>query len=178
MTSFRARVLGSTLVVVTAGSLLHFAWEWSGRDPVVAVFAATNESTWEHLKMAFWPALLLSPLQRLRYGRMPGLLPATAIRSLLPPVLIVALFHGYTWILGSHHLAADIATFVVAVFTGELLGHGVMARSSGPGARVASAMAVTLAVIAFATLSFVPPDWFLFDDPTRRGPGAATGVVH
>lgn len=45
----RGRAVGSTLIVVTLGSLLHFAWSWSGRSPIVAVFAATNESTWEHL---------------------------------------------------------------------------------------------------------------------------------
>ena len=92
------------------GSLLHFAWEWSDRNPVVAVIAATNESTWEHLKMAFWPALLISPIQRWRYGALPGWLVGTAIRVLMPPVLIVALFYGYTSVLGTNHLVLDIGT--------------------------------------------------------------------
>lgn len=63
------RSLVSAIVVIAVGSLLHFAWEWSGRSAVVAVFAATNESTWEHLKLAFWPALALAPLQHGKRGR-------------------------------------------------------------------------------------------------------------
>ena len=46
----------SAIIVISSGSLLHFTWEWSGHSTVVAVFAATNESTWEHLKLAFWRA--------------------------------------------------------------------------------------------------------------------------
>jgi hypothetical protein len=159
-------------VVVTIGSLLHFAWAWSGRSSIVAIFAATNESTWEHLKMAFWPAFLLSPIQRRFYGKLPGWLPATAIRSLLPPVLIVVFFYGYTSVLGTNHLAIDVATFIVAVFIGELLGHSVMPRRTAALVRVAAAAALMIAVVAFSTLSFIRPEWFLFEDPL----GGAHGV--
>ena len=159
------RVLGSTLAVVTIGSLLHFAWDWSGRNSVVAIFAAMNESTWEHLKMAFWPALLLSPLQRWMYGAMPGLLAATAVRTLLPPALIVVLFHGYTALAGTNHLVLDIAIFVVAVFAGELVGHRLMPRRPTSRVRVAAAVALVVALAAFSTLSCVRPSSFLFADP-------------
>jgi hypothetical protein len=152
-------------VVVAIGSLLHFAWAWSGRNSIVAVFAAINESTWEHLKMAFWPALLLSPIQRWLYGALPGWLLAAAICSLVPPLLIILLFYGYTSILGENHIALDIATFAVAVFFGELLGHLVMPKRTPAGLRVAAAGVLLVAVVAFSTLSFGPPSWFLFEDP-------------
>ena len=42
----------STIVVIAVGSLLHFAWQWSGRSPVVAVFAATNDRAVNH-RIAF-----------------------------------------------------------------------------------------------------------------------------
>lgn len=161
----RGRAVGSTLIVVTLGSLLHFAWSWSGRSPIVAVFAATNESTWEHLKLAFWPALVLAPFQWRIYGHPPGWLPATAIRSLLPSVLIVALFYGYSAVVGGHYLGADIATFVVAVFGGELVGHALMPRRATAAARIAAAAALGLAILAFATLSFHPPSCLLFAEP-------------
>lgn len=169
----RKRVIASTLVVVMVGSLLHFAWAWSGRSSIVAVFAATNESTWEHLKIAFWPALLLSLFHRWFYGTLPGWLIATAICSLLPPLLIVGLFYGYTALLGTNHIALDIATFVVAVFAGELLGHSVMAARTVLGLRVAAVAVLMIAVVAFSTLSFKPPSWFLFKDPLGRAHGAA-----
>ena len=31
------------------GTLLHFVYEWTGGNRVVAAFSAINESTWEHM---------------------------------------------------------------------------------------------------------------------------------
>lgn len=166
------RAFVSAIVVISAGSLLHFAWEWSGRSTVVAVFAATNESTWEHLKLAFWPALALTPLQREIYGSRPGWLPATAIRCLLPSLVIVALFYGYTALFGSHYLAADIAIFALAIFAGEFLGHAMLSRELGSVARMGTLGLLILATVLFSTLTFRPPNAFLFHEPPASRPGA------
>jgi hypothetical protein len=166
------RVLVSALVVISLGSLLHFAWEWSGRNPLVAVVAATNESTWEHLKLAFWPALLVALVQRRVYGGPPGWLPATVLRVLIPPLLIVLLFYGYVGIMGAHQLWVDIAIFVLAVVVGEVVGHAVMWMRPGLGTRVGAGLLLVTSTAAFATLSFRPPAFFLFVDPTEEGTGA------
>lgn len=166
----KIRVAGSTLAVVVLGVVLHFAWEWSGRSSVVAVVAAVNESTWEHLKLAFWPALLLTPIQRRLYGPAPGWLTAAAAWSLLPPVLIVVVFYGYTEVLGTHYLAADIATFVIAVFVGELAGHAMLPMRGTPAVRASAIVALTIAAVAFATLTFAPPPYFLFEVPAGSRP--------
>ena len=61
--------LAGIVFIIILGSLLHFTFEFSGGNPVVGVFSAVNESIWEHLKLAFWPAILfalieLVPLRR------------------------------------------------------------------------------------------------------------------
>ena len=165
------RTFWSAIVVITAGSLLHFAWEWTDRSSVVAVVAATNESTFEHLKLAFWPALALAALQRRIYGRSPGWLPATAIRCLLPSLMIVGLFYGYTALIGSHHLAADITVFALAIFAGEFLGHAVLNREFGSKARLGAFGLLAIATVLFSTLTLKPPDFFLFREPTTSGIG-------
>jgi hypothetical protein len=170
----RLRIVVSTLVVITIGSLLHFAWEWSARSPAVAIFAATNESTWEHLKLAFWPAFVVGLVQRRLYCRPPGWIVATALRTLTPPILIVLLFYGYIALLGRNFLLLDISVFVVAVFAGECLGHGAMWTQMRLGVRVGAGVVLAMAVVAFATLSFRPPACFLFEDPTQRVHEAAT----
>lgn len=156
------RSLVSAVIVICAGSLLHFAWDWSDRSPVVAVFAATNESTWEHLKLAFWPALALASIQRTIYGSLPGWLPATAIRCVLPSLVIVTLFYGYTALAGGHHLGADLTIFALAIFAGEFLGHAVLAHEFGSNYRVAAIALLVLAIVLFSTLTFMPPNFFLF----------------
>ena len=41
--------LAGIIFIVVLGSVLHFAFEWSGRWTPIAPIAAVNESVWEHL---------------------------------------------------------------------------------------------------------------------------------
>lgn len=43
-----------------AGTLLHFTYEWSGNNFWVGLFSPVNESTWEHMKLLFFPMLFYS----------------------------------------------------------------------------------------------------------------------
>ena len=43
------------IFISVIGTLLHFMYEWSGHNKVVSLFAAVNESTWEHIKIALTP---------------------------------------------------------------------------------------------------------------------------
>ena len=42
------------------GTLLHFLFDWTGGNAVVALFSAVNESIWEHLKLLFYPMVLFA----------------------------------------------------------------------------------------------------------------------
>ena len=42
---WRKRELAGLFVILIAGNLLHFIYDWSGRNDIVAAFAAVNEST-------------------------------------------------------------------------------------------------------------------------------------
>ncbi len=42
------------------GVLFHFVYDWTGKNPAAAAFFPVNESTWEHLKLVFFPILILS----------------------------------------------------------------------------------------------------------------------
>ena len=47
------------IVILILGTLLHFTYEWSGDNLFVGSFSAVNESVWEHLKLVFYPMLLM-----------------------------------------------------------------------------------------------------------------------
>jgi hypothetical protein len=53
----KLEILGAFFIIFL-GSLLHFTYKWSGRFWLVGIFSAVNESTWEHLKLAVFPATL------------------------------------------------------------------------------------------------------------------------
>lgn len=164
------KALGSVVVgivfIVLLGSALHFAFEWSGYWAPVALFAAVNESTWEHFKIAFWPGLLFAVIEypRLR-GSVRTFWGAKALGLLTMPI-VIALLYAYTAVLGYHNLILDIVIFVVAVAAGHLVSYKVM-TSAEIDAAVSRALSVLLAVmvLVYSLLSFFAPSWFLFEDP-------------
>ena len=46
-------------ICLILGILLHFTYEWAGENIIVGIFSAVNESTWVHLKLAFYPMLIM-----------------------------------------------------------------------------------------------------------------------
>ena len=55
-------IIGFVFVGVL-GVILHFLYEFSGNNLIVAPFSAVNESTWEHLKLAFFPMFTWAIIQ-------------------------------------------------------------------------------------------------------------------
>ena len=43
------------IFAIILGTLLHFTYKWSNKNMLVGAFSAVNESTWEHLKLLFFP---------------------------------------------------------------------------------------------------------------------------
>lgn len=54
------------------GTLLHFVYEWTGGNRVIAVFSAVNESTWEHMKLLFIPFLVFTVVEFIVFPRRSG----------------------------------------------------------------------------------------------------------
>ena len=50
-------------VVSLLGTLLHFLYDWTGENIFAAPFSGVNESTWEHMKLLYWPLLLFAVIQ-------------------------------------------------------------------------------------------------------------------
>lgn len=75
------------LVIVALGALLHFLYELSGCNKVVAIFAAVNESTWEHIKIDFVGIIRWLYLRRNPNYFVAKLLSLLAIIALIPSIL-------------------------------------------------------------------------------------------
>ena len=77
------------------GSLLHFVFAWTGGWVPAAWLAAVNESTWEHLKMGFWPGLLFALVEYGAFGRgMGNFWLAKTLGLFAMPIAVITLFYG------------------------------------------------------------------------------------
>ena len=165
--------LGGIFFIIVLGSLLHFAFEWSGRAIPIAPIAAVNESVWEHLKLAFWPALLYAALEYGRFGKSANNFSfAKTLGIYLIPITIVVLYYAYTAILGHGLLIVDIAIFVVAVIVGQLVSYKLLTSSPLPE-RLNRFALIALAIlgILFVLFTFYPPHLPLFRDSVTGGYG-------
>ena len=63
--------LAGALFTAAMGTLLHFVYDWSGGWGAAAAFSAVNESTWEHMKLLFFPmltfVLIITPFLKQKY---------------------------------------------------------------------------------------------------------------
>ena len=105
------------IFISVLGVLLHFTYEWSGDNAVVGLFSAVNESTWEHLKLLFFPFLLLTILEVLLRGNMlpEQFLPARVLGILAGMGGIVVGFYTLQGVLGRNYDALNIALYFAEV---------------------------------------------------------------
>ncbi|MEG0780501.1 MAG: DUF6512 family protein [Oscillospiraceae bacterium] len=165
------RELWGALFTLLAGTLLHFTYEWSGKNPLVGSFSATNESTWEHLKLLALPLLVFGAVEYVWVGSsVENFIPVKVLSAFLGMATIVVLFYTYVGIVGRHFLWADIGTFFVGVlvaywFSARLLG---TAAFSSPSAAVLGGIGLLALLVGFPLFTFFPPHIGLFLDPVSR----------
>ncbi len=158
--------------IVLAGGLLHFVFELSGEWRPIAIIAAVNESVWEHLKLAFWPALIYFIIEMFYIRKSSNnFYFAKALGILLMPVTIAVLFYVYTAFM-EDMLAIDLIIFVIAVIIGQMTSYKLIKmRALPPCLDSLGITLLLLMTIAFSTLTYFAPGMAIFKDPVSGGYG-------
>lgn len=163
------REISGLVFVLIAGTLLHFVYEWTGESAAAAIFSAVSESTWEHLKLLFFPMLVFTAAEQLICGGKdhPGSVTARAVGTLAGMAAIVVLFYVYTGIVGENFLVADILTFVAGTVTAFVVS-GMLIRRGAYKRDLPGLLIFTSVAALFALFTFSHPDIGLFRDPTAQ----------
>lgn len=152
------------------GVLLHFTYEWSGDNPAVGLFSAVNESTWEHLKLIFFPMLLLTLTESLwahiQEKPLPeNFLPARTIGILSGMAFIVVVFYTLNGVLGRNYEILNIALYFAGVIYALRTENRLESRQMCINDYVSMTILAILAVAFFAFTNY-PPELGIFADPT------------
>ena len=156
----------STIFVIILGTIFHFTYKLSGENKIVAIFSSINESTWEHLKLIFFPMLISIIIGNFYLGKnTPNFVCSKTLGLILEMGFIVVFFYTYSGILGKNIAAVDILSFVVAVILGEFLAYTLMVNKIKCNKKIAI---IILGIIAISIVIFTyyPPDLGIFKDPT------------
>lgn len=158
---------GGFLFTVAAGTLFHFLYEWSGQNPVTALFTPVNESTFEHLKLLFFPMFFYSILQYFFCGRAyDNFVTAKITGSISGMLAIVTLFYTYTGIIGRNFLVMDILTFILGTAFAYLLSAYLICRQPDfyfPA--TVNILIILFMLLVFFFCTFYPPEIPLFISP-------------
>lgn len=155
-----------TLFVIIAGTLAHFAYDWSGQNHIAGFFLPVNESTWEHMKLCFFPMLIyaLYMICKLR-DTYPGINSALPAGILVGTCSIPILFYTYTGILGRNYLPLDIGVFVISVILAFIAVYRLTVSCKIERFVGILWLAVAILGLCFVRFSYFPPDLALFRNP-------------
>lgn len=175
MKNIRLWNLISAAVTLVAGTLLHFIYDWFGGS-IAAVFGAVNESTWEHLKLIFWPMVIMGIIEYFIYGKsLKSFIPIRVLSILIGMLTTVALFYTYSGILGFNFLIADILTFILGVLVAYCYSVKQFEKEntllSKKTTNIFFIALLVVLIICFSVFSFFPPHIGLFLDPVTNSYG-------
>lgn len=160
------------LVCLVLGTLLHFTYEWSGEDKIVAIYSAVNESTWEHLKLVFYPMTIMAIIvafvikkQKNNYWA------GQAIGILTAMTFITVFFYTYTGIIGENFAILDIASFIVAILLGEYVTYKIITSEKKYDMEKISIVLIIALFLSFLVYTYNPPKIQYFKDPINGSYG-------
>ncbi len=166
MKRLRVYTFWGILFVSVLGTILHFAYEFSGKNFIVGLFTPVNESTWEHMKLLFFPMLLFSALAKNKLkAEYPCIGSATALGTICGTLLIPVLFYTYTGALGFNTLILDISTFYISVLAAFCIAYKNATSCKAENCKNLLSILLVIFILAFVIFTHFPPNIALFEIP-------------
>lgn len=162
----KSEIIG-VLFCLVLGTLLHFAYQWSGKNLFVASFSAVNESVWEHLKLVFYPMLFMAIIEYFFVKKIVNnYIEAKTIGIFMAMSFVIVSFFTYTGIIGTHFLILDILIFIISIILGEWIAYRLMKRKneSTIQSKILASFITVFLLICFIVCTYVTPTVNLFRD--------------
>ena len=162
----------TVIICLVLGIFLHFTYEWSSENMIVGLFSAVNESTWEHLKLIFYPMLLMAIIGYFVIGkRNNNYWFAQAMGIITAMLFTIVFFYTYTGIIGTNFGWLNIATFIVAILLGAFVTYKLLISKKVYNAEFISIFFLIILLLSFILYTSNPPQIPLFQDPITGGYG-------
>ena len=160
-------VAGAIFVIIT-GTIAHFVYEWSGKNFILGFFFPVSESTWEHMKLCFFPMLIYSFFMNKRLkDDYPCVTTALLSGILLGTFFIPVIFYTYSGILGSNYVPLDIAVFAISVIIAFWAVYKLTLSCKMISCSFRLGLFVFVIAVCFLVFTYIPPDIRLFIAPTE-----------
>lgn len=156
----------SFIIVSILGTLLHFVYDWSSKNAIVGAFSAVNESTWEHLKLIFFPMLLTTIIGFFCIGKTNKNYICGRTKGVLAGMIfIITFFYTYTGILGKNIAIIDISSFFIGVLIAEYISYKIINNPNYRCNNILSSISLIILLFCFIIFTYNTPKIGIFKDP-------------
>lgn len=154
-------------VTAAGGVLLHFLYEWTDGAVWIAPFSAVNESTWEHMKLIFWPLFIFAVIQSFFFKWREDFWCVKLKGILMGLVLIPVLFYTYNGVIGESPDWVNITIFFISAAVAFIYEMRLFKKEAKPrSSPEAALMALCIIALLFIVFTFATPRIEIFRDPT------------
>ena len=148
------------------GTVLHFLYDWLGGAVWIAPLSGVNESTWEHMKLLFWPMFLYAIAQSFFFKERGDFWCVKLRGTLLGLALIPILFYTYNGVIGHSPDWINIAIFFIAAAIAYLYETKLFKDEALTCKRPKLAIGILCAIaLLFVVFTFATPELAIFKDP-------------
>lgn len=153
-------------VASLGGTILHFLYDWLGEAVWIAPFSGVNESTWEHMKLLFWPTFIFAIVQSFFFRDRDDFWCVKICGIILGLISIPVLFYTYNGIVGRSPDWLNIAIFFVSAAISYIY-EALLFKNEKKRCRSKILPITLLSVIAllFVIFTFATPEIGIFKDP-------------
>ena len=157
------------LFTVGVGTLLHFVYEWSDKMALVGIFSNVNESTWEHMKLLFFPTLIFAVIQSFFFKERKDYWYIKLKGTIFGLVLIPVIFYLFNGIVGKSNDVINIMIFVISVLATYMY-EARLFKEENPIYMINRNGLIAFLVVAilFAIFTFITPELGIFLDSTTN----------
>ena len=153
-------------VTSLGGTVLHFLYDWLGEAVWIAPFSGVNESTFEHMKLLFWPMLIFALVQSFFFRERRDFWCVKLRGILLGLLLVPVLFYTYNGVIGKSPDWLNIAIFFVSAAIAYMYETRLFRAGQLRCGTQKWAIALLCAVaLLFAVFTFLTPELGIFKDP-------------
>lgn len=155
-----------TIICLILGTILHFTYEWSLENPIIGILSAVNESTWEHLKLVFYPMCIMAIVGYFIIGKKYKKYWFSQAKGIiLSMAFVIVVFYTYTGVIGKNISFIDILTFIVSILIGQCVIYKTIRNKNDFNREKISVIFLVTLTLLFITFTFYPPKIALFEDP-------------
>lgn len=152
------------------GTLAHFAYDFFNSNFIVGLFTATNESTFEHLKLFLYPFLIYTIieyfiLRKNYFAYIDNFICAKTLGLITGLISIITLFYTYIGVLGFNVDFVNILIFFIAVFLAFLVSYKATFKIQKQDNNNLCLLIIAIIVTLFIIFSIKPADIGLFKEP-------------